>query len=1044
MPRQLTYPSLWPRYAVIAAVAVASALGIHLFLTGFAVWALQLQGPAIRHVASFPYQRVVPVLASCAGSLLRFEGPGASRADPARTAYCRRWWDAFGWYAENRGPGYIGGAMVAAALLAALAYQEALRRLRVPPSESQATSRWSTDPELRAYSVRKNPHARPEAGALPMGQTLRGFGASRPVELGLPLDQRFQHVWVLGVTGAGKTSSAFKRWLATDADLNGDGGRPAMSSVVVDVKHPDIIRFLWPVVQGKKRRLYVWAPFDPPYLTMRFNFLDYVPDPMDPGTAAALILSNTPDYPRRDPFWKGMERQLLTLLIQMVTEEPPEAFASPALQDRARHVLQMADEDPLPPPRSLPFVLVLSHLSADEFVRMFELWPEPSRSKWRDRFATLLSADERTLVGAMLGIQQALSVFAEREVVQSTAYSNFRLETLALQPTTLVIGLPTQPRENRQILTSLFVRQLLDVLGGIGEKRRPAGLPVPVTLYLDEIGTLGYIGNLPEYVATYRDLRVAFVLATQDTEQLTSLFEREQAEVLIANLHTRVVFGYDLRPEQALRISRDLGEKVILEPSAEYRGGLLSQKRSGARLLVSTRPLLTPDEMRNMKPFDAVVVLPGNRKAMVHMQPVHEDPRLPQPHPVQPGWGPLYRREQELNDIMPTPPARESTASPRWTPAAQPAPTLPLQQPEQHVASALTATDQPAPGPAAQTPAPPEGLQQADTERPHETATPDAASQPQAAPPRQEIDLTEGHLVAFFRALLSGRLRDQRVEDGTPGFVYQDRRGEALVPFGYFMDFGRKAGLQFVELNARWVAEGFLGNRVSVIRDGRAINCLSFTRQACRTLPPDLQAEIARRFQRVNPASVRVHQLRQQAEGQTAHRQAATQAPAPSSLQARPSQSSQQPDRLPDGQTGGDQAAEVIGGLPYLADCLAAIRQHAHLFHGHPDSQAIQEDDPRCLGRWRHVTRDGEELLLVRRELLAGRIDALGGRPELVFSVWRAALLLRSGTHDRVGFRISGDGPSYLAFRWAALRQVGFPSWPPPAGMPDGGPADRQ
>jgi type IV secretory pathway TraG/TraD family ATPase VirD4 len=267
---------------------------------------------------------------------------------------------------------------------------------------------------------------------------------------------------------------------------------------------------------------------------------------------------------------------------------------------------------------------------------MFELWPEPSRTKWRDRFATIFSADERTLVGAMLGIQQALSVFARRSVVQATSHSSFRLETLAFQPTTLVIGLPTQPRENRQILTSLFIRQLLDVLGRIGEKRRPQGLPVPVTLYLDEIGTLGYIGNLPEYVATYRDIKVAFVLATQDTEQLTGLFEKEQAETLLANLHTRVVFGYDLRPEQAVRISRDLGEKIILEPTAEYKGGLLSQKRSGARVLVSTRPLLTSDELRNMKPFEAVVVLPGNRKAVTYMKPVHEDPDIPPSLPVQP------------------------------------------------------------------------------------------------------------------------------------------------------------------------------------------------------------------------------------------------------------------------------------------------------------------------------------------------------------------------------------------------------------------------
>ncbi len=1025
MSRELTYPSFWPRYLVVAAALAAIAAGVHLYLTGFAAWALELNPPAVRHAFSFPYLRVAPVLFRCAGVSMGL--PGA-RHTPQEKTYCRRWWDAFGWYAEHRGPDYVGGTLLAAMVLASLAYVQSRKYLRVPPSESQATSRWSSEEDLAPYWSRKSPAARPERGAMPMGRILRGYGPRKPMDIALPLEQRFQHVWVLGVTGAGKTSSGFKRWLAVDASMDGTDGRPAMSSVVVDVKHPDIIQFLWPVCAGKRRRLYLWAPFDPPQSTMRFNFLDYVPEPMDAATASALILSNTPDYPRRDPFWKGMERQLLTLLIQMVVEEPPEAFSSDALREKARHVLQMQDGDPLPPPKSLPFVLVLSHLSSEEFVRMFELWPEPSRAKWRNRFATILSADERTLVGAMLGIQQALSVFAQREVVQSTSYSNFRLETLALQPTTLVIGLPTQPRENRQILTSLFIRQLLDVLGRIGEKMRPEGLPVPVTLYLDEIGTLGYIGNLPEYVATYRDIKVAFVLATQDTEQLTTLFDKEQAEVLIANLHTRVVFGYDLRPDQAVRISRDLGEKIILEPSAEYKGGILSQRRSGARLLVSTRPLLTADEMRNMKPFEALVVLPGNRKAMVYMKPVHEDSALPQPLEIPPSWGHFYRREQELNDVMPSPPAPEGPLPTAQPPGAWPAPPPPASatalqtQPVEPdvlepptVPSALPGDD----GPRSLTPAP--APEEQDSERnlpPSGTETPRSPATQTEAPP---IDLSEGHLVAFFRTLLAGRLRDQRVEDGTPGFVYADRRGEALVPFGYFMDFGRQARLQFVDLNARWVAEGFLGPRVSVILNGRSINCLTFTRQACRTLPSDLQAEVARRFVRVSPASVRTHAQRPSQEP--------ARSPRPSSRERV------QPPREAEAGTadrGGvsehtesqQDYVSALVRLPFLQECLDLIRTNARQFEGHPDYSATEGESA---GRWRYTTRSGEELLLVRRDLLAVHVDGLGGKPETVFALWRAAMLLRSEADDRTGYRLSHGGPAYLAFRWSVLRQIGFP-----------------
>ena len=1020
--RHLTYPSPWPKYIVAAAVTLGILAGLHAFLVGFATWALKMHGPPVRHLLSVPYARVVPILARCAGVAASLPAAGMGQAE---RRWCRQWWDALGWFAETKGQHYFALTAAVTVLLAGVAYSESRKRLRVPASESPATSRWSPDEDLRDFSPKKNPKARPEAGAIPMGTTVPGYGTRRRVDLWLPLEQRFQHIWVLGVTGAGKTSSGFKRWLATDALLDGTEGRPAMSNVVVDVKHPDMIRFLWPVVERRRRRLYLWAPFESPEHTLRFNFLDYVPEPMDASTAAALILSNTPDYPRRDPFWKGMEKQLLTLLIQMVVEEPPEAFASDALREKTRHVLQVEEGDPLPPAKSLPFVLVLSHLSADEFVRMFELWPEPSRTKWRDRFATILSADERTLVGAMLGIQQALSVFAERSVVQATGHSSFRLETLAFQPTTLVIGLPTQPRENRQILTSLFIRQLLDVLGRIGEKRRPQGLPVPVTLYLDEIGTLGYIGNLPEYVATYRDIKVAFVLATQDTEQLTSLFEKEQAETLLANLHTRVVFGYDLRPEQAVRISRDLGEKVILEPTAEYRGGFLSQKRSGARVLVSTRPLLTADELRNMKPFEAVVVLPGNRKAVTYMQPVHEDPDIPSPLAVQPHWAHLYKRDVELSDILSTPPRMAFEREPGSRPAVLPQPSPeesdpePVQAASQPDAPRVVMTHAPEPPP------PPEPVRHAQGSS---TGAEVAAEQlgRSSAPTQQSrqehrIDLSEGHLVAFFRALLAGQLQDQRVTDGTPGFVYADKRGEALVPFGYFMDFGRKAGLQFVELNMRWAAEGLVGPRVSVLRDGKAINCLSFTRQASRMLPPDIQAEIARRFQRVPQGAVRVHGQQRPVED----RQAGQPSGPPAPTEGR-RQQPREPARAPQEEPREDPAeiGVAVLSMPFLRECLELIRRHKDRFEGHPD---FREGGTAPLGRWRHVTRSGEELLLVLRDVLAGHIDALGGRPETVFSLWRAALIIRGEAEDRVGYRVAHGGPTYIAFRWHVLRRTGFP-----------------
>jgi hypothetical protein len=269
---------------------------------------------------------------------------------------------------------------------------------------------------------------------------------------------------------------------------------------------------------------------------------------------------------------------------------------------------------------------------------------------------------------------------------------------------------------------------------------------------------------------------------------------------------------------------------------------------------------------------------------------------------------------------------------------------------------------------------------------------------------------------------LSGKLRDERVADDTLGFVYADRRGEALVPWGYFMDFGRKANLRFVLLNSQWVGEKLVGPRVAVMHQGRAVTCMTFTRQACRMLPEPLQQEVARRFRRVSPDAVR-RSARPSADA------ASPQAPAVRATEAPPFQDRED----------GAEARPEAAPLPFLAECLEMLRERRAQFEGHPDWKG---DGVAPLGRWRHVARNGEELLLVRRDVLEERIRELGGRPETVFAVWKGTWLLRPGEGDRVGYRLgrSDEKAEYLAFRWSGLRALGFPGAlqvePAPAAVP--------
>src|SRR5207249_6277858 len=106
------------------------------------------------------------------------------------------------------------------------------------------------------------------------------------------------------------------------------------------------------------------------------------------------------------------------------------------------------------------------------------------------------------------------SIFRDPDVIAATSRSDFHLSVVARQPTTLVIGLPRKPGSRRQVLTALFLRQLLQTLDDIVREREGGQLPVPVTFLLDELGVLGLIPTFQDFVATYRDMGVSFVIAT--------------------------------------------------------------------------------------------------------------------------------------------------------------------------------------------------------------------------------------------------------------------------------------------------------------------------------------------------------------------------------------------------------------------------------------------------------------------------------------------------------------------------------------------------
>src|SRR5713226_3733647 len=687
--REIPFPSRLPGWALIIAVVMTGLLGAHISFAAFAHHAMGQTGTWIWHVTGGTGWQAFDVLVRCTSSGL-FTGVPVVDTRPLTPyqRWCRQWWRTFGVWIRGTGRSFVGATLLLMTAAGVGAYLYTLKCLVPRGAARRRTTTYATTDELQPFLRPRgtSPAEMLKTGALPLGRTVPEDRRSRSADLWIPLEYRRQHIWVLGVTGVGKTSGIIKRWLASDAMLDGVHAPVRMSTVAVDVKDPDLWEFAAPVAMRYDRRVIRWSPMSPD--SMGHNFLDYVHTVGDTVDMAETILSNDTEYNRKDPFWRQTELNMLATTLQLVCEEPADRLMPDLLREKMQNILGV-----VPPPRSLAFLLGLSHLHPSEFMAYIERVDGP-RAVWRDRYSKVFQARDDKTIGAWQGLQNVLVIFRDPDVIAATSRSDFHLSVVARQPTTLVIGLPRKPGSRRQVLTALFLRQLLQALDDIAREREAGQLPVPVTFLLDELGVLGLIPTFQDFVATYRDMGVSFIIATQDRAQLIDIYGEEKADTIIANLHTRIVFGRDLRPEQAEEICRALGETIVPEPGVHYEHkSPLTVVRRGTRMAYQVRRLLEPNELRALPVFRAVAVLPGDVKAHVELPPVHTDPAyqgVTRKVSTVEALGHDIQMDRALGRLTSTPRITSAGSTPPAKDALPPAPEMlqPLRTPEDDPAPA--------------------------------------------------------------------------------------------------------------------------------------------------------------------------------------------------------------------------------------------------------------------------------------------------------------------------------------------------------------------
>ncbi|MGA9920663.1 MAG: type IV secretory system conjugative DNA transfer family protein [Candidatus Dormiibacterota bacterium] len=306
----------------------------------------------------------------------------------------------------------------------------------------------------------------------------------------------------------------------------------------------------------------VFAPLMEP--SARWNPVGSIQSSEDALRVATFLMGRTPE---REPFWHELARQLLHGLLV-------EASHRPQVLGGVLELLQVCPAEELPE--------VVRHPVARRLVQ------------------GSLSGGDRTAMGVVATLVAQLGAYAADQVVSCTAESDFDPAEIAggdLQTLYCVVAPHDAP----------VLRGLISALISCCWRSLFANPPAtPALFVLDEFTQLTNLPELPSLVQLGRSQGVRMMLMAQDLGSISATYGVEAAGALWSNCRTKVLLPGISELELLERASKLAGTATLHRPSSNW-----------TTEPVSSQPLLHPDDVRRLKPEQALVLHGGDQPAVI-------------------------------------------------------------------------------------------------------------------------------------------------------------------------------------------------------------------------------------------------------------------------------------------------------------------------------------------------------------------------------------------------------------------------------------------
>jgi type IV secretion system protein VirD4 len=347
-----------------------------------------------------------------------------------------------------------------------------------------------------------------------------------------------------------------------------------------------------------KQKVYLWNPADPDGRTHCYNPLDWISS--KPGQMVDDVQKICNLILPEQEFWQNEARSLLlgVILYLFAVPEKPCSFGEVVRTMRSDDVVY-----------SLAVVLDTIGKKIHPVSYM--------------NIAAFLQKADKERSGVVSTMNSALELWANPLIDTATASSDFDLQQMKKQLTSVFCAVTPDNLQRLEPLLKVFYQQASDFLT---RKMPGKDEPYGVLFMMDEFPTLGEMKQFQSGIAYFRGYKVKLFLIVQDTQQLKGIYEEAGMNSFLSNSYYRITFSAN-NMETAKLISDLIGTKTVKQYSQNVPKFMdMDPKARSKNESETQRALLMPQEVIGLPRDEQIILVESNPPMKVKKIFYYQDP----------------------------------------------------------------------------------------------------------------------------------------------------------------------------------------------------------------------------------------------------------------------------------------------------------------------------------------------------------------------------------------------------------------------------------